>query len=382
MVYTSSPDYLYRRNGIYYFTRNVPSDLKTRFNKKRVVVSLHTRSVARAQKSAMALSDRLERYFESLRLERFHSQELGLKFSVPADIDVDFAEVPISEALSLYIRLKGVGRDRLFRRTAERNIGYLIECLGDACISTIKPTDGGKFRDELVGRGLSSSSVKRVLSSVKAIYNLAAKESGITNPNPFAGIFIPESGSVAERLPVPPQIITSIQEECLHIDDQNRWLIALISDTGMRLSEAAGLLTEDIVLDQDIPHIRLRKHPWRSLKTASSERDIPLVGVALTVAKRIVGQGQQFAFPRYCSEAKCNANSASAALNKWLKPRLPEGCVIHSFRHSLRDRLRAVECPSDIIDAIGGWTTAGVGHKYGKGHGLTVKMRWMKMLES
>ena len=39
MVYTSSPDYLYRRNGIYYFTRNVPSDLKTRFNKKRVVVS-------------------------------------------------------------------------------------------------------------------------------------------------------------------------------------------------------------------------------------------------------------------------------------------------------------------------------------------------------
>ena len=74
MVYTSSPDYLYGRNGIYYLTRNVPSDLKTRLNKKRVVVSLHTRSVARAQRSAMALSDRLERYFESLRLERFQSQ--------------------------------------------------------------------------------------------------------------------------------------------------------------------------------------------------------------------------------------------------------------------------------------------------------------------
>lgn len=381
MVYTSSPDYLYRRNGIYYFTRNVPSDLKTRFNKKRVVVSLHTRSAARAQKSAMALSDRLDRYFESLRLERFHLQELGLKFSVSADVDADIAGVTISEALSLYIRLKGIGRDRLFRRTAERNIGYLIECLGDARISNIKPNDGGKFRDELVERGLSSSSVKRVLSSVKAIYNLAAKESGITNPNPFAGIFIPDSGSVAERLPVPSQIITSIQEECLHIDDQNRWLIALISDTGMRLSEAAGLLTENIVLDQDIPHIRLRKHPWRSLKTASSERDIPLAGASLWAAQRIKDAGSIFAFPKYCSEAKCNANSASAALNKWLKPRLPEGCVIHSFRHSLRDRLRAVECPSDIIDAIGGWTTAGVGHKYGKGHDLP-ELRWMKMLES
>ena len=25
MVYTRSPDYLYRRNGIYYFTRNLPA---------------------------------------------------------------------------------------------------------------------------------------------------------------------------------------------------------------------------------------------------------------------------------------------------------------------------------------------------------------------
>ena len=50
-----------------------------------------------------------------------------------------------------------------------------------------------------------------------------------------------------------------------------------------------------------------------------------------------------------------NVNSASTALNKWLKSRVPEGCVIHSSRHSLRDRLKAVQCPSDMIDQIGGW---------------------------
>ena len=50
------------------------------------------------------------------------------------------------------------------------------------------------------------------------------------------------------------------------------WLIAIISDTGMRLSEAAGLLTDDTKLDAHVSHIALRKHPWRSLKTASSER--------------------------------------------------------------------------------------------------------------
>ena len=56
---------------------------------------------------------------------------------------------------------------------------------------------------------------------------------------------------------------------------------------------------------------------------------------------------------------------------------MPDGCVIHSFRHSLRDRLRAVECPSDIVDAIGGWKTAGVGHGYGDGYPLDVLAKWM-----
>jgi integrase len=60
----------------------------------------------------------------------------------------------------------------------------------------------------------------------------------------------------------------------------------------------------------------------------------------------------------------------SGALNKWLQDYVPEGCVIHSFRHSMRDRLRAVQCPSDMIDQIGGWSTAGVGQAYGKSYDL------------
>jgi len=31
-----------------------------------------------------------------------------------------------------------------------------------------------------------------------------------------------------------------IQTECMKTDDDIRWLVALISDTGMRLAEAAG----------------------------------------------------------------------------------------------------------------------------------------------
>ena len=55
--------------------------------------------------------------------------------------------------------------------------------------------------------------------------------------------------------------------------------------------------------------------------------------------------------------------------------------VVHSLRHSMRDRLRAVECPSDIIDQIGGWSSATVGSSYGKGYELPVLAKWMKMME-
>ncbi|MAQ08077.1 MAG: integrase, partial [SAR116 cluster bacterium] len=69
-----------------------------------------------------------------------------------------------------------------------------------------------------------------------------------------------------------------------------------------------------------------------------------------------------------------------AALNKWLKPYIPDNCVIHSLRHSFRDRLRAVECPFDIIDRLGGWLTAGVGQSYGKGYPLYVLSKWMNRI--
>ena len=77
----------------------------------------------------------------------------------------------------------------------------------------------------------------------------------------------------------------NIQQACLTLDDDIRWLIALIFDTGMRLSEAAGLMLEDIHLNEDIPYINLKPHPHRRLKTASSKILIPLTGLSLWAAE-------------------------------------------------------------------------------------------------
>ena len=55
---------------------------------------------------------------------------------------------------------------------------------------------------------------------------------------------------------------------------------------------------------------------------------------------------------------------------------------MHSFRHSMRDRLRAVECPSDVIDQIGGWATEGIGQSYGKRYSIEVCLKWVNKIKA
>lgn len=286
----------------------------------------------------------------------------------------------LSDALNLYVSLKGKGKPPSFRIAAERACGYVAKLVGDKPLSSYTRKDALAFRDWLVARGLSGSSVTRNFSYVKSVFNFATAEHGIDIRNPFKGVYHDRDAGVEKRIPIPIDAIRTVQAECYRLDDDMRWLIALVSDTGMRLAEAAGLLKTDFIdLDGEYPHVRLVKHPWRNLKTESSERLVPLCGAALWAAQRIKASsdGANFGFPRYNRTKITAANSASAALNKWLANYVPDGCTMHSFRHSMRDRLRAVECPSDIVDQLGGWTLGSVGQNYGGGYPMEVLHKWM-----
>ena len=44
----------------------------------------------------------------------------------------------------------------------------------------------------------------------------------------------------------------------------------------------------------------------------------------------------------------------------------------------MRDRLRAVKSPADIIDTIIGWATEAIGHRYSRGYEPEVLSGWIK----
>jgi integrase len=222
----------------------------------------------------------------------------------------------------------------------------------------------------MIAEGLAVLSVRRTFITIKAIFNLAIAEHGLDIRNPFSSIFMPEVDS-KKRVSIPVETIREIQQACYDIDDDLRLLIALISDTGMRLAETAGLHIDDLRLDEHIPYVNIWPHPWRPLKTKGSRRQVPLVGASLWAAKRIQANASScFAFPRYTDDNRCNANSASNALNKWMQANFRTDIVVHGFRHAIRDRLRAVQCPSEMIDQIGGWSSGKVGEAYGDGFRL------------
>jgi integrase len=144
-------------------------------------------------------------------------------------------------------------------------------------------------------------------------------------------------------------------------------------ETGARPCELVNLTKDRIRLDANIPYIRVEAQerdddaPGRELKTAQSERDIPLVGLALEAMLR-----HPDGFPRYFDNADNFSAAGNKHFRKWKLLPTPKHTV-YSLRHSFKDRLKDAETPEEMIDEL-------MGHKidkpkYGDGYGLRLKLK-------
>lgn len=373
------PPYTYLKDGIYYFSKSVPVDLRHHYLKPRIIQSLRTKSYGQAKLASKMMASKLDDYWLKLRLKNI---EIPAAHLLVSNDDISQSDLPtIDDAMELYLEIKGRDKNKTFVRSTKRNIGYLKSCLGARALDQYTTADAAKLRQWLLDKQLSSGSLKRIFGNIKAIVNFTIQEQGLDIRNSFAGIYLPSNEGTIKRHPISDSNIRKLQKECIRLNDDIRWLVALISDTGMRLSEATGLMMDDLCITDKVPHVKVRPHPHRRLKTVSSERSIPLIGLSLWAAKEIKkSQNDLYCFPRYTSERGCNANSASAAINKWLKTVSGSSSVIHSLRHSFRDRLRAVETPTDMIDQLGGWSLKSIGQGYGNGYKIELLHTWIQKI--
>ena len=263
------------KDGIFYFVRRVPLELRRHYSSPKISYSLRTRSKFVASSRAIRAADRLDEYWFHLRMQDAElpgrhllrqQRHTANTFAPQHSLDDDIDSPKLSDAVTTYLRLKGAGKGKTFHRAAERSCGYVLDTCGDKQLTAYTKADANTFRDALIKRGMAGSSITRVFGTVRSVVNFAASEEGITINNPFGGVYYDRSAGVEDRLPVSTTDLRTIQAECRKIDDEMRWLVALVADTGMRLAEAAGLLLDDIMDDDDgIPFIRVSPHPWRRI---------------------------------------------------------------------------------------------------------------------
>ncbi len=371
--------YTFQKRGIFYFSKRVPSDLREFYKVSRLTYSLKTKCPKTAKKQVRDALHKLELYWNKVRMDKELPCSLFL-VSATNNQSNDL-RIKFTEAAHLYLESKGKNKGVTFYNSVQRATRYIISSIGDKNLASYTRANANSFRDYLLKRELAGSSITRILAIVKAIFNFANNEYGSSLKNYFSGLQYDRFARVGSREPIPLDDIRIIQKRCIEINDELRWLVALISDTGMRLAEATGLLVEDITLDTEVPCVLVQSHSWRPLKTKGSRRNIPLVGKALWSAKRVKEISEsKFAFPRYNKSTFTNTNTASASLNKWLRSEGFGQYSMHSFRHSLRDRLRYVACPNEISDQIGGWSNKTVGQNYGDGYRLCDLNKWMQKL--
>ena len=189
MVDHLNVSYLYKKRGVFYFSKRIPCDVKPYYKSDHIVICLRTKSNVSAIRASKSLYQKLDDYWTSIRLTKMQVPAQHMLVNKPPVYSNSNAPL-LSEALSTYLKLKGVGKDKIFIRGANRNINYVIELLGDLPIDNYDSKDAASFRDWLIEKGLLISSVKRVFSYIRSIIHLSINEEGINCINALRSIFM------------------------------------------------------------------------------------------------------------------------------------------------------------------------------------------------
>lgn len=294
-----------------------------------------------------------------------------------ADQLIGAVEVPkttVTQAFDIYcdeiVADELIGKSQLqrdqWKKVKQRAVNNFVSLVGDKPMDEITIDHAKKIYRHWLARiappkggqvTASASSGNRDLGNMRVLYDSYFRHMGqMRRDNPFSGLNF-SSRRKKKRPPFPVDWITGTilaPGALAGMNEEERGILLIIVETGARPSEICNLDGNTIMLSSPVPHLVIepREDPDdpREIKTESSRRKVPLVGVALEAAKK-----HKNGFPRYRNKE----NGLSAALNKYFKenslfptPRHK----IYSFRHSFEDRMKVGGLDAELRKIIMGHT--------------------------
>ncbi len=315
-----------RDNGLFYYQRAVPTDLRNRLPTKIIKVPLGTTDPAVALKKVKLLNAKHERQWDLLRADPNASAEAaevqalhlllehGLTPHAPTqdeaaldallrpfeaareayagDCDETYRQADprsylgpvevaaldllkpkkdkLKDALEVYLRAHQKGDDENRRKVALDAITCFITAVGDHPVLKIEREHVRSFIEYETARGRKTGTTRRRLTELRAIMTryLIEKKLNLKVPNPFSDHSIKGEGEDAEDgSPLSAADWSKLVNICRTVDDSARWAIALQMATGARIGEIVGLELEEIILDGPVPWVVITRNSARGIKT-------------------------------------------------------------------------------------------------------------------
>ena len=372
-------------NGLPYYQRSVPKDLKGRIGKSLFKIKLEPTRGNNIAAQAASLAREHDALFKALREDptlTVSEQKIaaiallaqyGLKQgdgnvrlqwpSIPANAQDDqphldpffdaYAEnkhdgienpteelarkiltsplpLLLSEALNVYFSNHSRGQDVAFRKTTKAHWEKLVTLTGDIALASLDRGMAIAYMNSRLNRGLKTQTVQREMNMLSAVVNKAIIELEIPMRNPFERLTPPSLGDDAEqKMVLNKDQLSFVIKAARSANDEIRRIVLLQAATGARISEIVGLRVEDVKSLNAINYLHFKRysdlHGKRTLKNTNSVREVPLLPFAAeAVAQQVNLSSGTWLFQRYISsEGLVKGNSADAAVNKWLKTQIP-----------------------------------------------------------
>ncbi|OJX99068.1 MAG: integrase [Rhizobiales bacterium 63-22] len=342
---------------------------------------------------AMASHSSLEEIVS--RLETVASQRLPQELAQGVAGMIPVPAVTVGKAFEIYcdeivpdeLVNKSAVQKAQWKKVKLRAVNNFIALVTDKAMSDITRDDAMKLYRHWLERIApkegkpthSASSGNRDIGNMRVLYDSYFGYIGEENrQNPFARLNF-STKKKRSRPPFPRDWLTGTimkPGNLATLNEEARGIALALIETGARPSELANLSPSAIRLSHKVPHIAIepRDDPDdpREIKTSSSERLVPLVGVALAVFRR-----HKDGFPRY----RNRENDLSATLNKYFKENglfpTPQH-KIYSFRHSFEDRMKEANLDDELRRLLMGHTIERP--RYGMGGSLEWRQKELKKI--
>ena len=392
--------YIYKHGNQYWYQRAVPSKLSNLLGRKTLKISLKTNKVPTAIKRAklQALEHKkmfkiaennLNKYFKNFfNNNEFDSQKYTLSFiddfddlvnklffskkdlinllknkkpSNATNISLErilldnspTEETSLSLLIDEYLEAINVLNDKKKLYSIKKSLSLLIEICGDKPIDSYNINDANSFKNYFIKIDKISTG-KRNQSNLQNFFSVIFQKYSIDKKNPFAGLKWPNIIVQISHQKFLDEELIRIKDFCVKEDSFSSCIIGIMIETGCSYSEIIGLESEDVDLNKYNPYVIIRSNSLRQVKNIYKRRIIPLVGISLDKIRKIYKISNKGSlFRDYSNILELLKFTNEKKINDKLKI-LSTGKTSISFKYSLIERLKSINCPESVIcDLIG-----------------------------